>query len=298
VSILTGKRPLRTLSPGQLLFRQYKLTAAQKRIMTLWGLALAQIASPIGSSIYFLLTQVSYQTRYGTTVITLLYLKDLWDRLPVHVANLLHVHWLRTQAAPAWWVTARHDARHVLIGLLIVLLVRSLTIGMRAKPRKRATTLRIITSPVAVVLAGTIPAAAGILFFTKVWPGVMHWGFANSPGDAWLGEWLGKGSWQLTLIGMAAGLGARKVFDPVADTLQLMSLEKKLTEADQEQWWWRFVYPPAYRHRFAYLKASGHQPQPHGRAMGILLMLSAPVFLFLLGFGIYLRYFGPAAGAH
>ncbi len=77
-----------------------------------------------------------------------------------------------------------------------------------------------------------------------------------------------------------------------------MSIEKKLADGDAEQWWWRFVYPPNYRRRFEYLKASGYEPGPRGKAMGLILALSAPVFLFFLGYGIYLRYFGPAAGAH
>lgn len=124
----------------------------------------------------------------------------------------------------------------------------------------------------------------------------MQVGFSDG-AFPWLAEWLGKGSWQLTLIGVLAGLGAKRVFDPVADTLQLMSLERRLARKETEQWWWRWVFPPSYRHRFAYLKASGYVPERHSRAMGILLLVMTPVFLFWLGFGIWLRYWGPAAGA-
>jgi hypothetical protein len=290
-------RTRQQLSPQRLLFRQYRLTRAQRRVMMIWSVALSQVASPVGSSIYFLVTQVAYQVRYGGTIITLWYLKDTWDRLPVHVGNLLRLHWFPGQSAPPWWVVARHDARHVLIGLLIVLMVRSLTIGMSEKGRKRAGALRILASPLAVLAAGAVPAAAGILFFTRAWPGVMQVGFGGGSA-AWLSEWLGKGSWQLTLIGMLAGLGAKRAFDPVADTIQLMSIEKKLADGDEERWWWRFAYPPNYRRRLAYLKATGYQPRPRGKAMGLILALSAPVFLFLLGYGVYLRYFGPAAAAH
>ncbi|MCL2583458.1 MAG: hypothetical protein FWE35_13500 [Streptosporangiales bacterium] len=289
------RRGLRRLYPRELLWNKYKLTGAQRLVMIVWGLALSQIASPVGSSIYFLITQVSYQVRYRSTVTTLWYLKDTWDRLPVHIQNLLGQHWFASPSAPLWWVDARHDTRHVLIGLIGILLVRSLTIGFKENPRPRASTLRIVLSPFAVLAIGTAVAAALIAFFAKVFPAVLRIGFVS--GSTWLTEWLGKDSWQLTLIGVVAGLAAKWAFDPVADTFQLMSIENQLAAGDTERWWWHWFYPPNYRARFAYLKASGHEPQRHGKAMGVALIMSAPVFLFLLGFGIWLVYFGPASTA-
>lgn len=289
------RRGLRRLYPREILWSKYKLTRTQKLVMTLWGIALSQIASPVGSSVYFLVTQIAYQVRYGSTTITLWYLKDTWDRLPVHVQNLLGQHWFPSQQAPGWWVDARHDTRHVLIGLIAILLVRSLTIGFRENPRPRASTLRIILSPFAVFAIGTATAAVLIAFFMTVFPAVLRIGFVSS--NTWLTEWLGKDSWQLTLIGVVAGLAAKRVFDPVADTFQLMSIENQMAHGVKERWWWKWFYPPNYRARYAYLTASGYQPQRHGRAMAVVLILSAPVFLFLLGFGIWLLYFGPAAAA-
>lgn len=289
------RRGLRRLYPQKLLWSKYQLTRPQKLIMIVWGVALSQIASPVGSSVYFLVTQVAYQVRYGSTTVTLWYLKDTWDRLPVHVQNLLGRHWFASQAAPGWWVDARHDTRHVLIGLIAILLVRSLTIGFAEDPRPRASRLRIILSPLAVLIVGTATAAVLIAFFVTVFPAVMHIGFVS--GNTWLTEWLGKDSWQLTLIGVVAGLAAKRAFDPVADTFQLMSIENQLAQGDTERWWWRYLYPPNYRARFAYLKASGHTPRSHGRALGLILSLAVPVFLFLLGFGVWLLYFGPASSA-
>lgn len=289
------RRGLRRLYPQQLLWSKYKLTRTQKLVMTLWSVALSQVASPVGSSVYFLSTQVAYQVRYGKSTVTLWYLKDTWDRLPVHVENLLGQHWLASQDAPAWWVDARHDTRHVLIGLIGILLVRSLTIGFKENPRPRASLLRIALSPLAVLAIGTAVAAVLIVFFARIFPAVMHVGFIS--GNSWLTEWLGKDSWQLTLIGVIAGLAAKWAFDPVADTLQLMSIEKQLADGDTERWWWRYLYPPNYRARFAYLKASGYEPRRHGKTLGVILVSALPVFLFLLGFGVWLVYFGPASSA-
>jgi hypothetical protein len=292
VTTTTARRGLRRLSPDRLLFRQYKLTREQKFGMIAAGIVLSQIASPVGSAIYFLITQVSYQARYNNTVTTLWYLRDSWNRLPVHVRNLLHAHWFNGQAAPAWWVTARHDARHVLIGFLITLMVSALTIGL--KNRKRASGRHMLASIPLALLAAAPVAAAAILFFLKVFPQLSRVGFVS--GFPWLTEWLGKGSIQLTITGILAGFPAKWVLARTMDTLQLMSLEKKLATGATERWWWKWVYLPNYRNRYAYLKATDHEPQPHGKAIGVVLALGSPVFFFLLGFGIWLLYFGPAKG--
>jgi hypothetical protein len=98
------------------LLNRFKLRGDKRLIMIVWGLVLAQLAAPIGSAIYFLFTQVAYKTTYGGTTMTWFYLKDTYDRLPVHVSNLLGANWFTSQAAPAWWVVARHDFRHVTSG--------------------------------------------------------------------------------------------------------------------------------------------------------------------------------------
>lgn len=294
-------RRARALSPDQILFRQYKLTKRQKAVMYLRGAALSQLASPVSAAVYFLLTQVAYTTRYGTTTVTWLYLKDPWDRFPVHVQNLLHAHWFAGQVAPAWWVTARHDARHVFEGILIVLLIGSVTVGLSRKPRRRLSN-RAIAARFALALPAAVPGAAlGIGFFAWLLPDVLHVDISQAGlgVGGWLGEWIGKGSWQLTIIGILAGLGAKRVLTPAQDALQLISLEKKLAEGETPKRWWRPVYGPNYVNRYEYLRAERHECKPHGKVMGAAMTLAAPVFLFLLGFGIWLLYFGPAAsGGH
>ena len=289
----------RILSPDQILFREYKLTRRQKLEMYLRGTMLSQIASPVSAAVYFLLTQRrwGFQDPGGGWVSVSL--KDPWDRLPVHVQNLLHAHWFHGQSAPAWWVVARHDARHVFEGILIVLLIGSITIGLSKKPRKRVSNRGIATRFALAPLAAVPGAALGIGFFAWLLPSVFRVDVSQvglSIGG-WPGEWIGKGSWQLTIIGILAGLGAKQVLTPAQDAIQLISLEKKITDGETRKWWWRPVYGANYVNRFEYLRASRHSCQPHGKAMGLVMTLAAPVTLFLLGTGIWLLYFGPAATA-
>ena len=289
----------RVLSPDQMLLGQYKLTRRQKLEMYARGTALSQLASPVSAAVYFLLTQVAYMVRYGGTVTTLVYLKDPWDRLPVHVQNLLHQHWFTGQVAPAWWVVARHDARHFFEGVLIVLLIGSVTVGLSRKPRKRLSNRAVAARFVLALPVALLCAAPAIAFFAWVLPSVFHVDISHAGASlgGYPGEWIGKGAWELTLIGIAGGLGAKRVLAPAQSEVQLISLEKKLTDGETPKRWWRPVYGSAYVNRYEYLRVSGHECQPHGKTMGAFMTLAAPVFLFLLGFGVWLLYFGPAAGA-
>lgn len=292
-------RTAKTLDPRQALFRKYKLTKHQKLIMIIWGTVLGFLATPVGNAIYYLVTQVRYQTvNAGAPPFTILYLKDTWDRAPVHIDNLFHLGWFTSgsQVEPGWWVTARHDARHVLIGILVMLMVGSITIGLSAKPRKRQRPYRIALSPVTVLFAAIPGAALGIVIFaiTPVGKWLMKWG--THTGLAPVDAYVAKGSWQLTIIGLLAGyFFARRVFNPVADTIQLTSIEKKITEQETVKWWWHLVYTPAYVNRYrmtlAQVQGEEYVCQPHGKTMGIIMFLAAPVFLALLAYGIWLTYF-------
>jgi hypothetical protein len=284
----------RVVNPDRLLLKKYHLTTSERLQMIVWIALLSQVAEAIGSSGYFLSTQVGYQAKYGTTTVTLFYLKDTWDRLPIHVQNLFHAHWFGvTQQAPLWWITARHDARHVLIGFVAATLIGSITIGL--KRRKRASTRRMLLSvPTALVVAIAV-AAILILLFAYVTPFVNHFGVTT--GNPFLRDLIGKGTIQLTIIGFAAGFASKACQKRTFDTIQLMSLERNISQGDSERWWWKFVYPPNYRNRFRLLVAEKHESQVHSRWLGLVLTLGAPFMLFLFVFGIYLTYWGPASHA-
>lgn len=290
------------LNPDKLLLKQFKLSKAERLEMILRGLFMSQLAIPIGSAIYFLVTQVSYQTSYNGDTRQWFFLKDTWDRLPVHLQNLFHNHMFNItgQGTPEWWYTARHDFRHVLIGFLAILLVGAFGVGL--KNYKPASKLYMALSvPLSFVVA-TITAAAGIAFFA--WGPVAHKlnDFGTSAAIPYVGDLIGKGTIQLTLIGILAGLAARKVLAPTFAQLQLQSIDRNIAQGDELSGWKRFVYPGNYRNRFALIKKrielGTHESRIGSKWLGMLISVAAPVTLLLLAFGIWLNYFGPAAGAH
>jgi hypothetical protein len=297
-SLLRGSK---IINPDKLLFKQHGLKPHQRGIMLAFGLALAQIASPIGSACYFLWTQAHYHISFtepnGTDgSLVNVWMKDSWDRLPVHIDNLIGVNWFGTavrQVAPLWWITARHDFRKVLIGFIAALLIGAVTVGL--KKRKRRTPAEMVLSvPVALVAAG-LTAGALIAAFAKGLPFLSKVGVVSS--NPWLSEWLGRGQVELLVIGFAAGAVAKMILARTFDTIQLMSLERNISQEATERWWWKFVYPPNYRNRFDLLVVSNHECETHSRWLGLTLTFGAPVLMFLAGFGIWLNYFGPAAGA-
>jgi hypothetical protein len=297
-SLLTGRK---IIDPDKLLFKKFGLSKRQRAIMLAFGLALAQVASPIGSACYFLWTQAHYLISYpeanGTNgSLVNVQLKDSWDRLPVHIDNLIGVNWFGTavhQTAPLWWVVARHDFRKVLIGFIAALLIGAVTVGL--KKRKRRTPAEMVMSvPVALVAAG-LTAGALIAAFTKLLPVLTHVGVVSS--NPWLSEWLGRGQVELLVIGFLSGMTAKMILARTFDTIQLMSLERNISQEATERWWWKFVYPPNYRNRFDLLVENGYECEAHSRWLGLTLTFGAPVLMFLAGFGIWLNYFGPAAGA-
>jgi len=298
------KNPFKhVLSPDMLLFKQFGLTKKERGIMLAFAVALSQIAIPIGSAVYFIFTQTRLFWSYPKGHFTFVnyYLADLWDRLPIHIDNWLHHPYfakLGTTAAPAWWVNDRHDLRHVIIGFIAIMLIGALTIGL--KKRKRAGTLYMLGSfPLGGLLAFI---TAGVLIFAVNRAGIASWG--TNTGNPYVQDFLAN--IPITVIGVLAGLAAKTVLKRTFYTIQLISQEKNLTQARAKcrdegssettvvlphAW----MYPPTYRKQFDYLVASNHVTKPHGPAMGLLMTTAAPVLTFLLAFGVWVNYFGPAA---
>lgn len=281
----------RNLSPAQLLFRKYKLNKKQKLEMILRGTALSQLAVPIGSAIYFILSQTAWD--YPKKQFTFFYLGDTWDRLPVHIQDLLGTHWFPSGVTPPpWWVVARHDARHVIIGFIAALLVSSVMVGL--KNWDRAPRWYMIASvPLAFLAAAAV--AGPLIWLDTLTRGKAQFGLATA--DPYLSNLAGKGTIQLTIIGFLSGWVAKLILARTMSTIQLVSLENKMTDGDTPRWWWKIVYSAAYRNRYDYLIAEGHTPQPHGKTLNTIMVLASPAGLFLLGFGIWNLYFMFAAAA-
>jgi len=297
----------RNLSPeklkNRLLLKQFKLTPSERLEMAGRGALLSQFAIPIGSAIYFLLFQVAYQTDYKGDTRTWFYLKDTWDRLPVHIQNLLHnrMFGITDQAAPLWWVTARHDFRHVLIGFLAVLLVGAFGVGLKNyEPVSKAR--MALSVPLSFIVASLV-AAGGIAFFAWHPVSAFLGKIGANPAIPFVGDLVGKGTLQLTVIGVLAGLAARKILAPTFAQLQLMSIDRNISQGDNPTLGWkRFVYPANYRNRFKLVsrqcEEGTHTATLGSRWLGIALSFAVPAATLLLAFGVWLNYFGPAAGAH
>lgn len=303
----------KTLDP----LAQYKLKTSEKLEMVGRGAVLSQIAVPIGSALYFLWFQMHYLFQYqepnGTYGSFInVWLKDPWDRLPVHIQNLFHsaVFGIHSQAAPLWWVTARHDFRKVLIGFIAALLIGSITVGF--KKYERASVKRMILSvPVALTAAGAV-ATGLIAFFAVGLPKLANWiaghpvnagGFGLSGGGNYVLIWLGKGQIELLVIGIISGIIAKKILARTFATIQLMSIERNIAQHDPVPTGVRrLIYGANYVNRYEYIlaevEAGRHEVQLGRPVIGIAIASMAPGLAFLAGFGIWLNYFGPAAGAH
>lgn len=298
---------VRQMSPDQLLFSEYGLSKAQKRIMTVWGIVFSQLANPVGDAIYFLFFQLEFPVIYPKGHVTYAdwYLGDLYDRFPLHLQSVLNhigfrIHWFTGPVAPDWWVADRHLGRRIIIGICIMFMAQLLTVGMGEKDHKPLSRWAMAGRTAAVPVIALTVTVAGVLFFTKVWPGVLNYGaFQNVP---YVNDWLSATAWQAILIGLLAGLASKRVFRPVAATLQLASIDNKLMRNETEKPWWRFVYTPAYRRRFEYLQEQKerkqHTPKDHGKVIGVALTVFAFGFTALLIIGVLVKYLGPAAHAH
>lgn len=285
-------RTARSMTPDQLLFGQFKLSKAQRAEMYVRGFALSQVALYVGSAIYFLVLQRTYGFHDPNGKWNAFGLKDFYDRFPVHVQNLLGTHWFASQLAPGWYLTARHDFRHFLIGMLVTLMVGSLTIGLSRKVRKcsdwgifgRLLLAPVAAAPVAAVLIG---------LFAWFLPHVAHWDVSQAgvAVGGTFGQWLGRGAWQVTLIGIAAGLAMRVILHPAFDRIQLISLEKKLAAGWNPGFRHRVIYGSAYVNRYELLCAEKHDPEQHGMWLGLLSSVSGFLFLVFLGWGIWLNFF-------
>jgi hypothetical protein len=297
-------RRRKIISREMLLLQQYNLSKWERGEMVVRGAVLSQFAVPIGSFLYFLWFQmhylVTYQNSDGTTgSFVNIWLKDPWDRLPIHIDNLLHLSLfapLGTVDEPAWWVDARHDFRKVLIGFVVTLLLGAITVGF--KKRKRATIQHMaLMVPLAFLAAGGTATLLiwGFLALPHV---VSNAGTTNSV--PYVRDYLGSGQLELLIIGIVSGLVAKLFLARTFDTLQLISIERNIAQGDTIDGWKRFLYGANYRKRYAYLQGrveeGSYQVELGHPVVGILLIALTPFMLFLLGGGIWLLYFGPATG--
>jgi len=203
----------------------------------LWSVVIAHLIKWAVSFGYFAAFQVRYAVGYGQGLWTVLYLKDPWDRLPVHASNLLGYHWA-SQAAPAWWVAWRHDIRDVGIAVIATIIVRLLF----AKPKYPAD-----DNPGLKAYLTRVPLAIGVALIPIAVIGVLAWKVA------WLQQhglevparfgvlaseangWVAAGTWITVAMGIAGGLAATKVVQRIADDIQWFFAERSAAKVRSTQ---------------------------------------------------------------
>ncbi len=235
-------------------------------------------------------------------------LKDPWDRWAVHLDNLtrhatpLH-RWVNNgQEAPAWSVTVRHDARDLLIGLGVALLVKTL-LSKPLRHRKDYGVVRELSTPLLAVLCAA-PAWILIgLFLSKNQflenHGWLYHGSNPFIIDLW--QYFGDRHLQVLVMGILGGVIAGVfVKGP----------------ADEAVWWWaerghRFG-PVGLRVRYAFLRDNPEQNKQAQakaavegdvakrsvlRVRNAALSLGVLVTMVAIGYGFWLTTFGPASHA-
>jgi hypothetical protein len=189
----------------------------------IWGIAIAHIVKWIGNALYFLVWQVRYSVGYGPTTFTWWNMKDTWDRLPVHISNLLGQHWFVLQTAPLWWITWRHDIRDVGISFFATVIVEF----MFTKPKYAlddAPSVKryAITLPAAVGLALIPISIIGVLAWQLPW--IMRHGWQIPPAFGGLASevngFIAAGAWIAVLMGISGGVAAKPMIKRVADDVQ------------------------------------------------------------------------------
>ena len=274
----------------------------------LWGVVIAHIIKWAVSFAYFASFQVRYAVGYGQGTWTVWYLKDWWDRLPVHAQNLLdrlgwRVHWFADQHAPAWWVTWRHDIRDVTIAVVATIIVELLF----AKPKYPADDnpgwkVYATRAPLAL-LAALAPIALIAVLAWKV-PWLLQHGYAvparYGAVASEVNGWIAAGTWITVAMGIAGGLVAKRIIQRVADDIQWFFAERSAAKVRSTQGLNalrgnKVLGTPAHRRRVHWLL--DHELDLPARSPWIvrgLLVIGFFVIVFAAA-GAWLNLAGPAA---
>ena len=269
----------------------------------LWAVVIDHLIKWAGNFSYFATWQVRYAVGYGKTLFTVWYLKDFWDRLPVHIENLFGTHWFAGQAAPEWWVTSRHDIRDVGIALFATIV----TLLIFSKPRHAAddkVPVRVyLTSVPKALAAAAVPIAAVAVLAWRVpwllrhgWQIPAHYGALASEVNGWIAA----GTWITVAMGIAGGLAAKPHIRRVADDVQWFIAERSAGKiADTSglnRLRTRVIGTPAHRRRVHWLLDHPDHVLP-ARNPWLVRGLLAAGFLTLAfaAAGAWLTLWGPAA---
>jgi hypothetical protein len=268
----------------------------------IWALLIDHLIKWAGNWAYFVTWQVRYAVGYEKGLWTVWYLKDFWDRLPVHVENLFSAHWFAGQAAPEWWVTDRHDARDVGIALAATIV----TLLIFSKPHHAAddkVPLRVYATslPVALAAAAVPVAIIGVLAWKVPW--LTHHGVTVpaswGPWASEVNSWVAAGTWITVVMGIAGGLAAKPFLRRVADDVQWFFAERSAAKVRSDEGLdalrTHVIGTPAHRKRVHWLL--DHQTALPERNPWLVRGMLALAFITLAysAAGAWLTIWGPAA---
>jgi hypothetical protein len=268
----------------------------------IWGIVIGHLIKWAGNTAYFASFQVRYAAGYGNSLYTVFYLKDFWDRLPVHVQNLLGQHWFHGQNAPQWWVTDRHDIRDVGIALIATIIVQLLFTKPKYAAGDHVSVRRyLLTIPLALGAALIPIAIIGVLAWKVPW---FQQHGANVPASfgalaSEVNGWVAKGTWITVVMGIAGGIAAKRFVKRPADDIQWFFAERSAGKIRSDEGLnklrTRVIGTPAHRARVHWLLAN--QPELPPRNPWIVRGLIAAAFVTLVfsGIGAWLTLAGPAA---
>jgi hypothetical protein len=269
-----------------------------------WGVIIAHLVKWAVSFAYFATFQVRYLVGYGKGTWTAWYLKDWWDRLPVHIQNLLGRHWFVTQNEPLWWITWRHDIRDVTIAVVATIIVEL----MFSKPKYpvddnpgwKVYATRI---PLAFLAALAPIAIVGVLAWKVPW--LLQHGYSvpasYGPYASEVNGWIAAGTWITVLMGILGGIAAKKVIQRVADDIQWFVAERSAAKISDSSGLnklrgTRVIGTPAHRLRVHWLLDHPEitLPPRNPWLVRILLSIGFVAGAFAIA-GAWLNIWGPAA---
>jgi hypothetical protein len=274
-----------------------------------WAAAIAHLVKWAVSFGYFAAFQVRYAVGYGQGTWTVWYLKDWWDRLPVHVQNALNglgwrVHWFSTQNEPLWWITWRHDIRDVTIAVVATIIVEL----MFAKPKypvddNPGLRVYLVSVPLALLAALVPIALIGVLAWKVPW--LLQHGYrvpaSYGAAASEVNGWIEAGTWITVAMGVAGGLVAKRIIQRVADDVQWFFAERSAGKIRAESalslTGSRVIGTPAHRKRVHWLLDNVTLDELPSRSPWLVrgLLIAGFFAVAFAAAGAWLNLVGPAA---
>lgn len=272
-----------------------------------WAVVIGHLVKWAIDALYFIIVQVKYSVGYNGRTYQVWYAKDMWDRLPVHISNLLGLHWFGgSQVAPEFWVTDRHYARDVLIGLVAGVIITFLFVKPHHPEDADVSAWAYVWAvPKAIIWAIPGIAIVAVLAWKLMW--LTHHGLAV-PGSSVLANevngYVAAGTWIAVAMGIAGSqVFARWANRKAADAAQWFYAERSAavirSDTGLSRLRTRVIGTPSQRVRVHWLLDHPDvQCVEHSVWAVRLLTFALAISVLLAGFGAWLTLAGPAAGSH